>query len=281
MLVFIMTIIFILLITLLFSPSLSTTLLGQYRFDLPTNIPNEDHKYQLIWEDEFDGDNLDSNSWNIIQRNNVTWGRYMSPHKKLYNISKGRIRLYTMRNTFNKKDTAQILTAGISTKHKRTFKYGKVEVRARIKGVQGSWPAIWTMPDNDRFADMNSEQRAEIDIMEYLNKNNYAYQTVHSHYIDIQKKEKIPQVKAKIKKNKYNTFAVEILPSKLIFSVNGNPTFVYEKQEPTPIGQYPFGIEQYLLIDMQFGGTWVKSIRPQKLPCYMDVEWVKIYKLIK
>lgn len=273
---------------MLFSPSFSNQIFGQYHFDLSgmfknhstSNIIEEENTYQLVWEDEFEGSELDVKSWRKIERNDAMWGRYMSSNPRLYDVSNGKIRLYCMRNTFDRSDSAQILTAGIETRHMRTFKYGKVEVRARLKGAQGCWPAIWTMPDNWRFGGMENTQRAEIDIMEHLNKDKFIYQTVHSHYIDIQKKERIPQVKVDINKNKYNTYAVEILPTKLVFSVNGKKTFVYEKKTPTPIGQYPFGIEQYLMIDMQYGGLWVKSIRPRKLPCFMDVDWVRIYKLI-
>lgn len=41
-------------------------------------------------------------------------------------------------------DPVPYLTGGIYTKFLKEFKPGRIEVRAKIKGVQGSQPAIWT-----------------------------------------------------------------------------------------------------------------------------------------
>ena len=43
-------------------------------------------------------------------------------------------------------DAAQYLTGGLWTKDKRAFHGGRIEVRARLHGAKGAWPAIWTLP---------------------------------------------------------------------------------------------------------------------------------------
>lgn len=43
-------------------------------------------------------------------------------------------------------DTAKYLTGGLWTKDKHAFHRGRIEVRARLHGARGAWPAIWTLP---------------------------------------------------------------------------------------------------------------------------------------
>ena len=115
----------------------------------------------------------------------------------------------------------------------------------------------------------------EIDIMERLNHDNFVYQTVHTHYTHIlNEKENPPHTaKAIIDSDGYNIYGVEILPDKIVFSVNGKTTHTYKE------GQFPFGTPYYILIDMQIEGAWVGKVNPEELPVRMITDWVKVYKL--
>ena len=121
----------------------------------------------------------------------------------------------------------------------------------------------------------------EIEIMEHLNHDSIAYQTVHSYYTHILKEKNNPPHggTGTIDRDGYNTYGVEILPDSLVFSINGQRTFAYPRIETDKEGQYPFGTPYYLLIDMQIEGSWVGKANPEELPVEMMVDWVKIYKL--
>lgn len=239
-------------------------------------------KYELEWEENFDGKSLNLNDWNKIKRvsSSVAWNKYMSDNESLYQVDKGRLRLYARRNTqLEPNDTAKYLTGGISTEHKHTFTYGKIEVRARIKGVKGCWPAIW-IKDDDRTSP-NYKELAEIDVIEYYNTDDKVTCTIHSTYTDVMKKttDPISHMSAPISKNKYNTYAIEILPDCLIWSVNGERRFIYPRIAEEGFKQFPFGSACYLMIDMQVGNQWLKEIDNNSFPAYMDIDWVKFYKL--
>ena len=64
----------------------------------------------------------------------------------------------------------------------------------------------------------------------------------------------------------------------LVFHVNGKRNFVYPRIETEQEGQFPFNIPQYLLIDMQLGGSWVGTVDPADLPVEMEVDWVRHYQ---
>ncbi len=121
----------------------------------------------------------------------------------------------------------------------------------------------------------------EIDIMERLNSDSIAYQTVHSHYtydLNLKTNPK-PGSTGVINPNDYNVYAVELHQDSLCFFINGNHTFTYPRIETEIEGQFPFGDgPYYLLIDMQLGGTWVGEVDPADLPVEMLVDWVRFYK---
>lgn len=139
-------------------------------------------KYKLVWKDNFKGNTYDNNSWSKISRGKPDWCKKMSDDDRLYDVKDG---LLILRGCVNdgsyqyegKTDTARYVTGGLFTKGKRFIGYGKVEVRARLGCAQGAWPAIWMLPEKGGWPD-----NGEIDIMEHLNHDSIAYQTVHSYY---------------------------------------------------------------------------------------------------
>lgn len=239
-------------------------------------------EYELVWQDDFNGHEIDTTAWSYLKRIPYNCGRYWSSHPSLYSVGGGKLRLYARQNKgIALEDTARYLTAGITTEHKQTVAYGKIEVRARMKGGIGTWPAIWTLRDDGQ----NHPKKpgyAELDILEYVNRNNFVYQTLHTYYT-LQQGTPHKQVKPRVKPEKWNTYAVEILPDRVIYSVNGDDTFTYYRQpELEEQGQWPFGPEMYLMIDMQVGGSgWVPVVDPKTFPAYMDIDWVRMYRLVE
>lgn len=237
-------------------------------------------EYKLVWEENFSGTQLDTTHWSKIDRLWPDWCNYMTHNDQLYDLSRGRMRLYAKENRhIAPNDTAPYLTGGISTWHKQTFTYGKIEVRARIKGAKGCWPAIWIK--NEKTSEWTYPQRAEIDILEYYNQEDAVHFTLHSNYTDVLKRTTNPKnhIYAPIKKNKYNIYTLEILPNKVVYSVNGQKLLTYPRLDTKEEGQYPYGTECYLLIDMQVGNKWMKEIGVEDFPAYMDIDWVRIYSL--
>ena len=234
-------------------------------------------KYKLLWKENFRGSRIDTEKWSKIKRGTPDWQNYMSSYDGCYDISRGKLTLLGIVNDALPNDTAPYLTGGVSTEGKFSITHGKVEVKAKLIGAQGAWPAIWMLPENAGWPD-----GGEIDIMERLNHEPQAYQTVHSHYTYVLKQKHPQQSKCSpIDPDGYNIYAVEILPDSLVFSINGRHTFTYPRIETKHKGQYPFGTPFYLLIDMQIGGQWVGVPNPAELPAKMIVDWVKFYRMVK
>lgn len=240
-----------------------------------TTAPTDE--WELVWEEDFNQPTLDQSTWTRIPRGQSDWNNYMSTNDACFELKDGNLILKGIRNPDLKADTATYLTGGVYTKGKRAFYGGKLEIRAKLQAGKGVWPAFWLMP----FEECKWPDGGEIDIMERLNHDTIAYQTIHSDYTFNQGfKDNPPHYStAPIKPDsEYNVFGVELGKDSLVFSINGVRNFAYPRIETDKQGQYPFDKAFYLLIDMQIGGSWVGWVDPADIPVEMEIDWVRYYK---
>ena len=229
--------------------------------------------YKLVWEENFDDSTKLEKNWTKISRGGSDWNNYMSDLDELYDVRNGNLVLKGIKNTVLPNDTAPYLTGGVFTKDKMTFGHGRIEVKAKLFGARGAWPAIWLLPTKDKWP-----HGGEIDMMERLNNDDFIYQTVHSDYTVNQGIKDNPKagIVAYINPDNYNVYAVELFADSISFFVNDTHTFTYPRIETDKSGQFPFGEKEfYLLIDMQLGGQWVGAVNEQDLPTEMHIDWVR------
>ncbi len=100
----------------------------------------------------------------------------------------------------------------------------------------------------------NGPGGGEIDIMERLNNDSIAYQTVHPHYtFDLGIKDNPKQGSTGlINPDDFNTYTVEMYPDSLVFFINETRTFAYPRLETDKEGQFP-------LMTVNFICCWICS----------------------
>ena len=128
--------------------------------------------WQLVWEDDFDGTDLDLTKWmheygTGSQYNMWGWGNGEKQYYQSQNttLSNGVATIEVKEEPSGIIDswgaTSYYSSSKISTKGIFDFRYGKVEARMKTIDGQGFWPAFWMLPiDGDWPCD------GEIDIME-------------------------------------------------------------------------------------------------------------------
>lgn len=232
-------------------------------------------KMKLAWEENFNqNDHFDTTRWSKIPRGRSDWDRKMSDFDSLFAMRDGKLILRGINNTTVTTDTSRFLTGGIYTKDKVAFGFGRLEIHAKLNGARGAWPAFWLLSQGMKWPD-----GGEIDIMERLNSDSIAYQTVHSHYTyNLKMKEPKQGATGRIDPGKFNTYTVELHPDSLVFFINNTRTFAYPRIATDKEGQFPFDqYKYYLLLDMQLGGNWVGKVYPEDLPVEMEIDWVRFY----
>jgi beta-glucanase (GH16 family) len=240
----------------------------------------EHRRYALIWHDEFNTSTLNTEVWSKIPRIKPDWAMHMSSDERLYGFEDGNLVLRGMVNDYLEKDTAAFLTGGVWCKGKKTFGFGRVEVKAKFDVAQGYWPAIWMLPWTNHT--VNWPHGGEIDIMEHFRDNPFVNNTVHSHYtVNLRRRNRPSQVAyPKYNEGEYNTYAVERFHDSLVFFVNGRRTLNYPRFREGRNGQFPFSeYDYYLILDAQLGRDRSPYIDTAKLPVELRIDYVRYYEL--
>lgn len=240
----------------------------------------EHRRYALMWHDEFNSGPIDNKVWSKIYRNQADWGIYMSSADTLYAFDKGDLVLRGMVNTVLPNDQAEYLTGGVWSKNKKTFGFGRIEVRAKFDVAYGYWPAIWMLPQANH--DLDWPYGGEIDIMEHFRDNPFVNHTVHSHYtFNLGKRNRPSHVKyPEYDEGEYNVYGMERFHDSLVFSVNGKRTMNYPRFRMGVDGQFPFSQhDYYLILDTQIGHDRSPYIDNDKMPVELRIDYVRYYEV--
>ena len=126
--------------------------------------------WKLVFNDEFEGNSLDTSKWGTTMAFIGTHGpRYHNEYYLSHTedddvvVGDGLLRLQTQRRTVSGDEKPGIFhyTQGLVTSHdKFDFTHGYVEIRAKYPGGKGLWPCLWLMPQTQGWP-------PEFDIAEY------------------------------------------------------------------------------------------------------------------
>ena len=236
--------------------------------------------WKLAWMDDFDGPMLDPTSWTRVSRGPHDWNNTMSLREDLVRFEDGQLVLRGVVNADTLSDPSRILSAGITSEGKHSFRQARFEVRARFNSARGFWPALWLMPQRDSTT--AGGDYAEIDIMEHLNADTLVYQTVHSAYSLGGHDDTPPHfTTVGIDPEEWNVYAAEVHPDSVCFYVNGDKTMTYPRivndidpeRDQFPFSDLPF----YFILSNQLGGKWVGPVEEADLPAELRIDWVKVW----
>lgn len=115
--------------------------------------------WKLVWSDEFEGTSLDTSKWEPIDWKTPYNNEWQAYHPGQVIVSGGNLQLTAIDVPYGEK----AYRSG-KVESKWTKQYGRWEVRAKLPGTQGTWPAIWLLPDVSRHP---WPSQGEIDIMEH------------------------------------------------------------------------------------------------------------------
>jgi beta-glucanase (GH16 family) len=134
------------------------------------NNKKESSGYQLVWSDEFNKDGLvDDSKWSYDTAGNAwgwgnrEWQFYTFKDEDNAYVKDGFLHIVAIKEPMQGKDFS---SARIRTKNKGDWKYGRMEINAKLPSVRGIWPAIWMLPTNNTYGNWPSS--GEIDIMEHV-----------------------------------------------------------------------------------------------------------------
>ena len=236
---------------------------------------------KLVWSDEFDKNGLpDTTKWGY-DVGGKGWGNnelqfYADGRKENAFVSNGHLVMEARMENYKGRKYS---SARMVSKNKGDWKYGRIEVRAKLPHGKGIWPAIWMLPTQWKYGGW--PKSGEIDIMEFVGyMPDSLFGSVHTglynHSIGTQKTKGISM---KDLATSFHVYGIEWTADKIDFLIDNKKFFEF-KNEHSGTGAWPFDQEFHLILNIAVGGNWGgkygvdDSIFPQR----MEVDYVRVYQ---
>lgn len=233
--------------------------------------------YELVWSDEFNGNSLDTNTWNYeIGTGSWGWGNNEQQYYTDRNIkvSNGTMKITAKREDYGGR---KYTSSRITTKNKKNFKYGKIEARIKMPKFKGVWPAFWMLGANQDS--VGWPKCGEIDIVEAINDENLVYGTLHWFHDPGNNNADSGSSVAVANRTEYHVYGVEWTADKLRWYVDGK---VYRTMDVSNDSFSEVRKEYFVIFNMAIGGQWPGyDIDETAFPATMEVDWVRAYKKVE
>lgn len=243
--------------------------------------PNAYEGWASVWADEFDGTEINTEWWTHETGNgNNGWGNneleFYTDAPENSRIENGHLVIEARNDSWNSR---QYTSARMITKDKKTFAFGRTDIRAKLPYGQGIWPALWMLGNN--IIEKGWPACGEIDIMELIgNLPSTSHATVHlgsnmSNYKYIGDSYKISGEKFN---DRFHVFSVVREMNKMWFYVDDILIFDFASKD-TQGQPYPFNEQFFFIFNVAIGGNWPGSPEANTVfPQFMEVDYIRVFE---
>lgn len=280
-----------------------------------TRMPGNEAGWELAWADEFDAAAIDPAKW---QFDVDCWGGGNN-ERQCYTDSPRNARVEGgMLHIVARKEnhtgpaypphvkasmpdpdalaTKPFTSARLVTRGKAAWQYGRIEVRAKLPQGQGTWPAIWMLPEDNAYGTWASS--GEIDILEAVNLGvpcakcpggveNTILGTLHFGGRWPDNALKSAEMHAPDVLDGFHTFGIVWAPGVMEWTYDGQ---VFARQQTgdwwsagssDPLA--PFDKPFHLILNLAVGGglseeRGLGGVDESGFPKSMQVDWVRVWK---
>lgn len=249
----------------------------------------------LVWSDEFNT-NGGVNPTNWFHQTQIpasgSWfnGEVQHYTDQLTNsfVNAGTLNIVAKKEPYTDQGiTKQYTSARLNSKF--AFKYGRVDIRAKIPKNLGTWPALWMLGKNinedgaffdSSFGTTSWPACGEIDIIEHgitqSQPDNYIQSALHTpssfgNTINIG-----GVVVGNNIADNYHIYSVNWSPFQISFLLDGVVFYTYNPDVKTP-NNWPFNEEQYLLLNIAMGGV-AGTVPSNFTQSSMLIDYVRVYQ---
>lgn len=242
-----------------------------------------DTSYSLVWEDSFETTGRpDQSKWSYdIGHGKRGWGneesQFYTNKDENCRVEDGRLIITAIQNVDTSCTSARIHSYG-----KASWKYGRFEIRAKLPGGKGTWPAIWMLSDGIREG-VPWPLCGEIDIMEHVGRDpEKIHFSLHTADYNHRKDTQITSTK-KISGilEGFHTYRMDWDEEGFQYFVDDEPMCTFCKEGKTRIEEWPFDQPFHLILNLAIGGHWGGEVDDAVFPAVMEVEFVRVYKKIQ
>ena len=196
-------------------------------------------------------------------------------------VSDGTLKIVAKKETFTDQgQTKQYTSARLNSK--LAFKYGRVEVRAKLPARPGTWPAIWTLGKNIKevgaywqtqgYGTTSWPSCGEIDIMEHWgSRPNFVQSAMHTKSSSGDTVNKGWQTIATATTD-FHIYTMDWSAESIVFSVDNKVHYRYQPRIKNS-RTWPFDKEQYLILNLAIASDIYRSFNGAE----MEIDYVRVY----
>jgi beta-glucanase (GH16 family) len=227
--------------------------------------PPSGTRWQLVWQDEFEGATLDETKWNRLgdwKRRDGFWVK-----EDAYVDGKGHLVLRT------RQDGDRYTCGAVNTQGKFEHAFGYLVARCRLPGQPGHWPAFWLMSPGVGKVGGEGRDGTEIDIIEVPWRDGQC--TSNLHWDGYGKEHKSAGINFSVAgvMEGWHDFGLLWEPGEYVFYVDGKETW---RTTAGGVSQVP----EYLKLTEEIG-EWGGDIKAARLPDYFQVDYVRVYEHVR
>lgn len=277
--------------------------------------PAAEAGWDLVWSDEFDGVEIDINKW---QFDVDCWGggnnerQCYTDRPANARVRDGVLRLTAHRESHTgpaypphvkasmpdpeQQATKPFTSARMVTRGKAAWQYGRIEVRSKLPQGQGTWPAIWMLPEDNAYGTWASS--GEIDILEAVNlgvpcakcpagREDTILGTLHFGGLWPDNALKSAEMHAPEVLEGFHTYGIVWAPGVIEWTLNGE---VFARQQAgdwwsagsaDPLA--PFDQRFHLILNLAIGGglpeeRGLGGVDESGFPKTLEVDWVRVWQ---
>jgi beta-glucanase (GH16 family) len=234
----------------------------------------------LVWYDEFSYSGLpDSTKWNY-DVGGTGWGNNEDQYyteKRLQNarVNNGNLIIEARREEYRNKNYT---SARLVTKGKGDWRYGRIEVRAKIPRGRGTWPAIWMLAST---TPLRWPRDGEIDIMEHVGfDQGNIHATIHcTQYNHGNGRQRTAIAYVPDCADSFHVYSLLWTMDTIKAAIDNRIYFTFSN-EHTDATAWPFDFPFHLLLNIAIGGNWggQRGIDNNIFPVRMEVDYVRVYR---
>ena len=256
------------------------------------SIAFQQSAYSLVWSDEFDyAGAVDASKWfhQTYPPNNGSWFNNEEQHytNQLSNssVDNGTLKITAIKESYEDPSTGstkQYTSARLNSKY--AFKYGRVEVRAKLPPAQGTWPAIWTLGKNisetgaywqtQGYGDTSWPFCGEIDIMEQDTNKSKTSGAFHFPDTSGNHTYTYDTIDVSDTGNTWHVYAMEWTAESISLMVDG-VVFHSLNNSQNPY----FDNEHFILLNIAMGGGLGGTIPASFTSSIMEIDYVRVYQI--
>jgi len=239
--------------------------------------------WQLVWSDEFNYTGApDPSKW-AFETGGGGWGnseeQFYTDRLQNARVENGHLTIDIKKEEYESYHytSARMHTLGDG------WKYGRIDVRAKLPGGNGVWPAIWMLPTHPKYGNLGWPDNGEIDVMEHRGREpgqilGSLYSKTHIWWEPNSGGYSIYQ-SVPTAESEYHTYSVEWSDDTIELMVDG-VTYNSFPNPDTSWEDWPYDQKYRLIINIAVGGWWGgRQIDDSALPQSLWIDYVRIYQI--